>query len=225
MRGNCKMIVAIDGPGASGKSTTAKLLSKKIKFIHLNTGLLYRGVTYVFIEKKLFVNEDISIDDFFKNNCIELSGKKLNKVMWNGADITNYLSNESINKNINFISNNRSIRTYLINMQRELCLNKNIVCEGRDIGTVVFPNAEYKFYLNASIDSRTNRRYLQLNKNNKNVEKSKIKDNLILRDKNDMERDISPLCKADDAIEIDTTDVSIDEQVLIIYNKIKKGIS
>ena len=78
MRGNCNMIIAIDGPGASGKSTTAKLLSKKIKFIHLNTGLLYRGVTYVFIENKLFVNEDISINDFFKNNCIELSGKQLN---------------------------------------------------------------------------------------------------------------------------------------------------
>ncbi len=216
------MIIAIDGPGASGKSTTARLLSRKINFIHLNTGLLYRGVTYVFTENKLIGNKNICIDDFFNNNCIKLVGKQLNKVLWNDRDITTYLLNESINQNINFISNNQSIRRHLINMQRELCKNKNIVCEGRDIGTVVFPNADYKFYLNASLDSRTNRRYLQLNKNNNNIEKNEIKNNLILRDKNDMERDISPLCKADDAIEIDTSDVSIDEQVLIIYNKIKK---
>jgi len=215
------MIIAIDGPAASGKSTTAKLLSEKIKFIHLNTGLLYRGVTYIFIDNKLIGNRNISIDDFFNNNCIKLVGEQLDKVMWNGTDITNCLLSESINRNINFISNNQSIRKHLIRMQRELCKKKNIVCEGRDIGTVVFPNADYKFYLNASLDSRANRRYLQLNKNN-NVEKYDIKNNLIARDKNDMERDISPLCKADDAIEIDTTDVSIDEQVLIIYNKIKK---
>ena len=219
------MIIAIDGPGASGKSTTAKLLSEKIKFIHLNTGLLYRGVTYIFIKKKIIGNKNISIENFFRKNSINLIGEKLNKVIWNDIDVTDYLSDECINENINFISNNKNIRKYLINMQRELSQNRNIVCEGRDIGTVVFPMADYKFYLNASLDSRINRRYLELHKSDNYITKSEIKNNLIARDKNDMERDISPLYKASDAVEIDTTNVSIENQVLIIYNKIKQGIS
>ena len=218
------MIIAIDGPGASGKSTTAKLLSKKIKFIHLNTGLLYRAVTYVFIENNFLGNNDVSINNFFKDNHITLEGKQLNETIWNNNNITKYLSEENINKNINFISNNLTIRKYLVNMQRKLSTNRNIVCEGRDIGTVVFPNADYKFFLNANLDSRIERRYSELKKNNYNITKKEIKINLTKRDKNDMERDISPLLKAQDAIEIDTTNVSIEEQVLIIYNKIKQGI-
>ena len=218
------MIIAIDGPAASGKSTTAKLLSEKIGFIHLNSGLFYRAVTYVFIKNNLIDNNNFSINKFFKANHITLEGEKLNKAIWNGLDITQYLSKENINKNINFISNDKIIRKYLVDQQRVLTLNKNIVCEGRDIGTVVFPNAKYKFYLNASLNSRVDRRYAELKNNNFNVNRKEIKFNLIKRDKNDMEREISPLLKAKDAIEIDTTKVSINEQVLIIYNKIKQGI-
>jgi len=218
------MIIAIDGPGASGKSTTAKLLSRKIKFVHLNSGLLYRALTYIFIEYELLENDSLSIDDFFANNHITLEGKRLDKAIWNGSDITKYLSDEKINENINFISNNEIIRKYLVDKQRKLSINRNIVCEGRDIGTVVFPNADYKFFLIAELNSRINRRYNELKKNNSKITKEEIKINLINRDKNDIERNVSPLVKAEDAIEVDTTILSIEEQVKIIYNKIKQGV-
>ena len=148
-----------------------------------------------------------------------------NKAFWNNSDITKYLLSEDINMNINFISNNKTIRKYLVLQQRILAKKRNIVCEGRDIGTVVFPNADYKFFLSASLESRIDRRYVEVKSKNHKINKDEIKNNLIKRDKNDIERENSPLLKADDAIEIDTTNISINEQVLIIYNKIKQGIS
>ena len=218
------MIISIDGPAASGKSTTAKLLSERLNYIHLNSGLFYRAVTYIYIEKNLFDNKHYSIDKFFLNNDLNLYGDKLDKVIWNNLDITKYLYNEKINSKINVISNNHLIRKYLVDKQRNVSLDKNIVCEGRDIGTVVFPNAEFKFYLNASINSRIRRRYKEFNNNNIDVNEDQIKKNLIKRDANDINRKISPLKKADDAIEIDTTNMTIEQQVENIYNKIKQGI-
>jgi len=218
------MIISIDGPAASGKSTTAKLLSEKLNYIHLNSGLFYRAVTYIYIEENLFDNKYHSVDNFFLNNDLNLYGKKLDKVIWNNLDITQYLYNEKINSKINVISNNHLIRKYLVDKQRNVSLDKNIVCEGRDIGTVVFPNAEFKFYLNASINSRIRRRYKEFNNNDIDVSEYQIKKNLINRDTNDINRKISPLKKADDAIEIDTTNMTIEQQVENIYNKIKQGV-
>ena len=217
------MIISIDGPAASGKSTTAKLLSNKLGYIHLNSGLLYRAVTYVFIKNSLFGKFEKNLIDFFLKNKIDLKGDNLDKVFWNGIDITEKLSNENINKNINKISNNYVIREELVDKQRLLSLNRNIVCEGRDIGTVVFPDAEFKFFLNASIISRVERRYEEFKKKNIMVEMEEIHSNLINRDKNDINRNLSPLLKAEDAIEVDTTNLTIDQQVTKIYNLIKQG--
>ena len=217
------MIISIDGPAASGKSTTAKLLSNKLGYIHLNSGLLYRAVTYVFIKKSLFGKFEKNLIDFFLKNKIDLKGDNLDKVFWNGIDITEKLSNENINKNINKISNNYVIREELVDKQRLLSLNRNIICEGRDIGTVVFPDAEFKFFLNASIISRVERRYEEFKKRNIMVEMEEIHSNLMNRDKNDINRNLSPLLKAEDAIEVDTTNLTIDQQVTKIYNLIKQG--
>ena len=217
------MIISIDGPAASGKSTTAKLLSNKLGYIHLNSGLLYRAVTYVFIKKRLFGKFEKNLIDFFLKNKIDLKGDNLDKVFWNGIDITEKLSNENINKNINKISNNYVIREKLVDKQRLLSLNRNIVCEGRDIGTVVFPDAEFKFFLNASIISRVERRYEEFKKKNIMVEMEEIHSNLMNRDKNDINRNLSPLLKAEDAIEVDTTNLTIEQQVTKIYNLIKQG--
>ena len=156
-------------------------------------------------------------------NKIDLKGSNLDKVFWNEIDITEKLSNENINKNINKISNDYLIRKNLVDKQRLLSLNRNIVCEGRDIGTVVFPNAEFKFFLNASIKSRVQRRYEELRKKNIIVDMKEVQSNLINRDKNDINRDLSPLLKAEDAIEVDTTNLAIDQQVNKIYNLIKQG--
>ena len=216
------MIISIDGPAASGKSTTAKLLSDKLGYVHLNSGLLYRAVTYVFIKNDFFENFEENITDFFLKNKIDLRGDNLDEVFWNEIDITEKLSNEYINKNINKISNNYLIRKMLVDKQRLLSVNRNIVCEGRDIGTVVFPDAEFKFFLNASIMSRVERRYKEFKKKNMMVQIEEIQNNLVNRDKNDINRDLSPLLKANDAIEINTTNLTIDQQVGKIYNIIKK---
>ena len=217
------MVISIDGPAASGKSTTAKLLANKLKFIHLNSGLLYRGITYLFLKGNIITLDKESIFNFFLKHEFNLCGGKLDKVIWNDQNISQYLFLEDINESINDISNNHLIRSYLIEKQRVLSFNKDIVCEGRDIGTVVFPKADFKFYLSASIESRVLRRYSELKKKNMSITKKSVMNNLINRDKNDINRKSSPLKKADNAIEIDTTDMSIVEQTRMLYKKIKQG--
>tara|TARA_B110000495_G_C22854570_1_gene498278 strand:+ start:261 stop:926 length:666 start_codon:yes stop_codon:yes gene_type:complete len=217
------MVISIDGPAASGKSTTAELLSNKLGFIHLNSGLLFRGITYLFLKKNIITLNESSIDNFFLKNDFNLAGENLNKVIWNSQNISQYLFMENINEAINDISNNHLIRNYLIDKQRILSFNKDIVCEGRDIGTVVFPDADFKFYLVATIESRASRRFSELKINNKYITRTSVMLNLINRDKNDINRQYSPLRKADDAIEIDTTNMSIREQMENLYKQIKQG--
>jgi cytidylate kinase len=130
---------------------------------------------------------------------------------------------ENINEAINDISNNNLIRNYLIDKQRVLSFNKDIICEGRDIGTVVFPDADFKFYLVATIESRASRRFSELKINNSYITRASVMLNLINRDENDINRKYSPLRKADDAIEIDTTNMSIREQMENLYKQIKQG--
>ena len=215
------MIVAIDGPAASGKSTTAKLLAKKMDFIHLNSGLMYRAVTFILIENNLLNNITDSIQLIFKN--LQFKGQNLDIVYYKDIEITDKLYDEEINKNINIVSNNYFVRKKLIEHQRFLVKNKNVICEGRDIGSVVFPNAEFKFYLNADIDTRAERRFEDLRKNNSSVSKKEIIKNIMNRDKNDKSRKISPLIKVKDCIEVNTTKLTINQQVEYIYSIIIKN--
>tara|TARA_B110000438_G_scaffold35623_1_gene35338 strand:- start:136 stop:801 length:666 start_codon:yes stop_codon:yes gene_type:complete len=217
------MVISIDGPAASGKSTTAELLSNKLGFIHLNSGLLFRGITYLFLKKNIITLNESSIDNFFLKNDFNLAGENLNKVIWNSQNISQYLFMENINESINDISNSPLIRNYLIDKQRALSFNNDIVCEGRDIGTVVFPDADFKFYLVATIESRASRRFSELKINNSYITRASVMLNLINRDKNDINRQYSPLRKADDAIEIDTTNMSVCEQMENLYKQIKQG--
>ena len=212
------MIIAIDGTAGSGKGTLAKNLSSKLNLKHLDTGILYRIVSSQAISLHIS-NNDKRLIDLCKNLTVDnvektriSEGKKLR-------------SND-IGKKASEIALNPSIRNELINLQRKYAkfdrsLYNGIILDGRDIGTVVFPNADYKFFLIASVESRVNRRYVEFSKKNINISKKEIKANLISRDKNDIERLVSPLIKADDAIEIDTTNMSIVEQVNKIYNKIR----
>ena len=213
------MIIAIDGPAASGKSTTAKLLAEKIHFIHLNSGLMYRAITYIIIKNNLLEDFSSSMKFLFEN--LKFKGKNLNIVFFKGKNISDKLYSEKINKNINFVSNNIIIRKKLIQFQRSLVKNKNVVCEGRDIGSVVFPDAEFKFYLNASIDERADRRYKEVLKTNSNISKEEIINNIMARDSNDINRKNSPLMKVKDCIELDTTRLTINQQVEYIYSIIK----
>ena len=215
------MIVAIDGGAATGKTSIAKLLSKKINYVHLNSGLLYRGITYILIQNKLLNKEDIFYSEYLKKINFKVTGVGFNVILYNNINITNLLHDKYIAENINFISNNIIIREYITDLQRDIANNLNVVCEGRDIGTVVFPFADFKFFLKADIDIRVERRYQQYLKNNISLEKEKIKKMLLDRDYNDINRKVSPLKKANNSIELDTTYKTIEEQIDIIIAKIK----
>ena len=217
------MIIAIDGGAATGKTTIAKKLSKKINFIHLNSGLLYRGITYILLENDLLNKSDEFYIDFLKKIDFNITGNKYDIISYKNNDITCQLHNKNIADNIKYISNNIIIRKYITNLQREISTGINIVCEGRDIGTVVFPFADCKFFLKANIDIRVERRYKQYLKNNIKIDKQKIKQMLLDRDYNDTNRNISPLKKAKDSIVLNTSNKSIDEQIAIIVEKINKG--
>lgn len=199
-------IIAIDGPSGSGKSTIADRLSKKLNISYLNTGSMYRALTLYFLENNIKdakeVNssllEDIDID--IKND----------KVYLNGLDVSQKIRDSLVTENVSWVSSIGSVREYLVTLQRKIASDKSIILDGRDIGTVVFPKAKYKFYLDASPEVRALRRFDQ-NEMNKSLEE--IKEDIIKRDYLDSHREISPLKKADDAVVIDSSKLSIDEVV------------
>ena len=204
-----KIIIAIDGPAASGKGTVAKKLAKIYNLPHLDSGQLYRYVAHQAIQS--------SIDPNNKPALIELTSKT-------EFDISKIedLRNDEISTIASIISQYSEIRDQLIEYQREFASNGAVV-DGRDIGTIIFPNADYKFYITASLDQRAERRYLQLKKDNAEIDRNNIKNDINNRDLRDINREIAPLTKADDAIEIDTTEMKIDDVIDFIVKYIHKG--
>tara|TARA_B000000477_G_scaffold101501_1_gene90207 strand:+ start:457 stop:1110 length:654 start_codon:yes stop_codon:yes gene_type:complete len=214
------MIIAIDGPAGSGKSTTAKLLANKLDFIYLDTGAMYRAVTLYFLNNNIDLNDLNLINNFLHNMDLKLFyNDNRFKVILNNEDITHSLRNQDINKNVSQVSKNINVRKKMVDIQRNFSKNKDIVVEGRDIGTHVFPNAEYKFFIEADIRVRVKRRYNEM-ADKSNISLSELENQIKNRDLLDSKRAISPLIKSNDAIVIDTTKLTIDEQVKKIYNLI-----
>ena len=214
------MVIAIDGPAGSGKSTTAKLLANKLDFIYLDTGAMYRAVTLYFLNNNIDLNDLNLINNFLHNMDLKLFyNDNRFKVILNNEDITHSLRNQDINKNVSQVSKNISVRKKMVDIQRNFSKNKDIVVEGRDIGTHVFPNAEYKFFIEADIRVRVKRRYNEM-PDKSNISLSELENQIKNRDLLDSKRAISPLIKSNDAIVIDTTKLTIDEQVKKIYNLI-----
>tara|TARA_Y100001935_G_scaffold251494_1_gene253657 strand:- start:503 stop:1147 length:645 start_codon:yes stop_codon:yes gene_type:complete len=212
------MIIAIDGPAASGKSVTAKNVAKKLKFIHINTGLMYRAVTLCCLEKKINLDDEITLKKELRNFNINFNSQ--NKTFLNDVDVTKKLRIDAINDYVSKVSAIKFVRDKLVFQQRNIAIDNNVVMEGRDIGTTVFPNADYKFYLTADIETRAKRR-LKESKNSANNLKYVI-DQIKKRDKFDKERKHSPLTIAPDARIINTTNLTIVDQVKKIVNIIKK---
>ena len=214
------MVIAIDGPAGSGKSTTAKLLANKLDFIYLDTGAMYRAVTLYFLNNNIDLNDLNLINNFLHNMDLKLFyNDNRFKVILNNEDITHSLRNQDINKNVSQVSKNINVRKKMVDIQRNFSKNKDIVVEGRDIGTHVFPNAEYKFFIEADIRVRVKRRYNEM-PDKSNISLSELENQIKNRDLLDSKRAISPLIKSNDAIVIDTTKLTIDEQVKKIYNLI-----
>lgn len=208
-------IIALDGPSGSGKSTIANILAKKLKISYLNTGSMYRAVTLFFLENNIEKSDKIDIDLLRKIN-IDI---KEDKVFLNEKDVSDKIRNKEVTENVSWVSSILLVRKYLVDMQRKISQNKSIILDGRDIGTVVFPNAKYKFFLVASSEVRAKRRYEQ-NEIDKSLEE--IQKDIEKRDYLDSHREISPLKKAEDAIEIDSSNLTIDETIEEIINKMDK---
>ena len=214
------MIIAIDGPAASGKSVTAKKVANKLNYLHLNTGSMYRAVTLHFINLDVDINDEVEILFALKKMSILFDSENLNKILLNGKDVSKVIRNSLIDSKVSQVSAIRSVREKLVVQQREIADNNDIVMEGRDIGSYVFPNADYKFYLTADIKVRAQRRYQE--KKLKDVDFNEILLDLKQRDKYDANRKYSPLIISDDAIVIDTSDLNITEQVDKIVQIINK---
>ena len=210
------MIIAIDGPAASGKSVTAKKVAEELGFMHLNTGSMYRALTLHFLELNVDINNEKDILKALDSIEIRFDSEDPNKIFLNDKDVTLNIRSNSVDLNVSKVSAVRSVRQKLVEQQRKIANNINIVIEGRDIGTHVFPMAQFKFFLIADIEVRAKRRYEDVSDINKNFDQ--ILNDLIKRDKYDRNRSYSPLTKADDAIVIDTSKIDIKEQVTRIVN-------
>ena len=219
------MIIAIDGPAASGKSTSAKLLAKELGYLYLDTGAMYRCIAFSILENKIDISNQDSLTKFLK--FFEIDLKKINNNLSffvNGKNVTNKIRKSDVSQKVSEVSAIPIIREYMVRIQRSFTKNNSCVMEGRDIGTVVFPNAEFKFFFIASDEVRAKRRQLELESLGEKKSLVNLMHEIKKRDKFDSERGHSPLRKAFNAIEVDTTNMTIDEQVNFMLSKIKLKI-
>lgn len=210
------MIIAIDGPAGAGKSTIAKTLSNKLGFIYVDTGAMYRAITWNAIQKNIDLCNFKKIIKIAKETEIELRPKKKNNILQvivDGKDAAKEIRTEQVNQNVSGVASIQGVRKILVQKQRTMAKKENIVMEGRDIGTVVFPKADFKFYLDASPLERAKRRYKEFVEDGEKVNLSVIAKTIQRRDRLDQTRKNSPLKKAKDAIVIDSTGLNVTEVV------------
>lgn len=220
-------VVAIDGPAGSGKGTVTQKLGERFDFVTFDTGAMYRAVTYYMIQNNIDVNDKKRIEEMLKNIDIKLEFENRVQILFlNSKKLVLELRTKEVNELVSIVSHIPEVRAFLVNLQRKLASDMNVILEGRDIGTNVFPNADVKIYLDATAEERANRRYKQnLESGVNNISYEEILENIKLRDYNDLTSDVAPLKKADDAILVDTTNMTIEEVVSyieeIIKNKMK----
>lgn len=221
---NKKLIIAIDGFSSTGKSSISKEIAKKLGIIHLDTGALYRGITY-FALKNCSQNSEIDLDCLFQNfDKIQLEFKEIENTLvlyLNGEDISKEIRTQEVSDNVSLVAKQPEVRAFLLQTQREIAEKGGAVLDGRDIGTIVFPNADYKFFLTASVEKRTERRYKELQEMGIPTDYETVKQNLIERDRIDSTREVAPLTQAEDAILIDNSDINKEETLELMLSYIK----
>ncbi|MEL7604758.1 MAG: (d)CMP kinase [Sedimentibacter saalensis] len=203
------MIIAIDGPSGAGKSTVARLLSRELGFEYIDTGAMYRALAYKAYINNIEVKED-TIDEMLETTEVDYSD---NKIFLDKMNVESLIRSEEISKYASKISAFKNVRTKMVELQRNIAKNKNVILDGRDIGTKVFPDADFKFFITASVETRAERRYEQLLAGGTAADRDNVLEDIKKRDINDSTREFSPLKKADDAILIDTTHMEINEVV------------
>jgi len=217
------MIIAIDGPAATGKSTSAKLVAQKLGFTYLDTGAMYRCVTLLTLRNNVKINSNDHLDSLLKRFQLDIKNNEDEYIFYlNGEDVSKEIRRSNVTKNVSAVSALSIVRKTLVKIQREIAEGQNCVIEGRDIGTVVFPNADVKFFVVADLVVRAKRRQLDLKRLGEEKTINALAKEIRDRDRYDSQREVSPLSMAIDAIEIDTTNMSIDGQVDFMVNKIKQ---
>lgn len=218
-------MIAIDGFSSTGKSSISKIIAEKLGIVHLDTGALYRGITWFALQNCLNEDETINLNQLFDSfSLIELEFKndKGELVLFlNHINISKEIRSNEVSNNVSLIAKQKEVRDFLLQSQRNLAEKGGIIMDGRDIGTVVLPNADFKFFLTASIEERTKRRHQELLSLGIEADEQQVRENLIARDKIDSEREIAPLKQADDAIVIDNTMLTKKETIESILTHLK----
>ena len=222
-----KINIAIDGYSATGKSSTAKRVAKKLGYLYVDSGAMYRAVTLYLLQNNIDIHNAVAVTDVLPNIIIDFryndSEQRMHTFL-NGKDVEDDIRQLNVSKWVSEVSTISEVRKAMVQQQQALGKGKGIVMDGRDIGTVVFPDAELKFFMTANYDIRTLRRKNELLEKGKEESENDILENLRKRDYIDSSREDSPLTKAEDAIEIDTSDMTLDGQVNLIYDYAKQVI-
>jgi cytidylate kinase len=221
-----RITIAIDGPAASGKSTTAKLVAQRLGYLHLDTGAMYRAITLGVLRQGIDIAAREKVEAFAQvaDLFVEAGGPKGNRILLNGIDVTAEIRSPDVTNNVSTISSYLAVRAVLVREQRKLATEGGIVLEGRDVGTVVLPKADLKIFMVAAVSERARRRKKELLTAGIEVEDVEILKEIEERDRKDSTREVSPLKMAPDAIKLDTSNLTIEEQVAFIVDRARKVI-
>ena len=205
------LIIAIDGPAGSGKSTVSKIVAKKLAILYIDTGAMYRALTLKAMRQGFNLEDEHALVSLAKSTRIGLEEEDKLRVFLDGEDVSLYIRTPDVTANVKYIARVPGVRREMVALQRSISQKHGgAILEGRDIGTVVFPDADYKFYLDASPEERAKRRCKELIESGENASEISVKEDILTRDNSDMKRSVGALKKCDDAIFIDTTGLSID---------------
>ena len=221
-----KPVIAIDGFSSTGKSSISKIIAKKLGLIHMDTGALYRGITFYAIQNCLNPDKTIDISKLLSSLAeMKLEFQNIDgelQLFLNGKNIDKEIRFPQVSDYVSQVAKEADVRNFLLKTQRDIANKGGIIMDGRDIGTVVLPDADYKFFMTASQDERARRRFLELQAAGEKTDIETVKQNLISRDKIDSERELSPLKQADDAVLIDNTNINKEETIALILSFIEK---
>lgn len=218
-----KLIVAIDGPAGAGKSTVAKRLAKELGYTYMDTGAMYRAFAWKVMEEGIDLSDEKKLERVLQDTSIELLEQDgRSSVLLNGVDVTDRIRTPELSQLASRVSTSKIVRKRMVELQRDMGSHGGVVAEGRDIGTVVFPNAEVKVFLDASSGERARRRFEELRSQGREVTVEETLEEMEQRDRRDRERDVAPLRKAEDAVVIDSTQAGVDGVVGRIMQEIKR---
>lgn len=212
------LVIAIDGPAGAGKSTIAKIIAKELNINYIDTGAMYRAVALKCLQNNINIEDENAVIELAKETEIDF---KDNNIYLDGNIVNEEIRSIEVTNNVSNVAKIKEVRFLMVDVQREIGTRNSVILDGRDIGSYVFPNADYKFFLIATPEERGNRRYKELIEKGVEVKLQDVIDDIIRRDEIDSSREFAPLVKAEDAIEIDTTGKSIEDVVKSVLEKIK----